>query len=283
VRAGLRTSALTSAALVGFAANSLLCRGALRPGHADAATFTTVRLLSGAVVLAAIARGRPRALVAAGSWASAAALFVYAAAFSFAYLRIGAGVGALLAFGAVQTTMIGWALWTGERPRPAEWGGMGLATAGLLFLVSRGLGAPDPLGAALMLTAGAAWGVYSLRGRASARPLDTTAANFARAVLMTAILSLAARAVGVPVHLTGRGALLACLSGAIASGLGYTIWYAALRGLTATRAAVVQLSVPVLTAAGGVLILGETLTVRLAVAAAAILGGVALAVLGRRA
>ncbi len=264
---------------MGFAANSLLCRGALGPGLADAATFTTVRLVSGAVVLCALARGGPRALLGEGSWPSAAALFAYAAPFSFAYLRIGAGVGALLAFGAVQTTMIAWALRMGERPRPVEWAGIALAVAGVIALVSRGLGAPDPLGACLMLIAGAAWGVYSLRGRSSTRPLETTAANFARAVIFALALSLLAPG---PAHLTARGALLACASGAIASGLGYTVWYAALRGLTATRAAVVQLSVPVLTAFGGVLILGETVTVRLVAAGAAILGGVALAVLGRR-
>lgn len=279
MRPGARTIALTSAALVGFATNSLLCRGALGPGHADAAAFTTIRLLSGAFALLILAGRPPRAVLRAGSWPSAAALFTYAAAFSFAYVRIGAAVGALLAFGAVQATMIAWALRTGERPRAAEWAGMILALAGVVALVAGGLRAPDPLGAALMLTAGAAWGAYSLIGRSTLRPLETTAANFARTVPLTVALSLLAPG---SAHVTARGALLASASGALASGVGYSFWYAALPGLTATRAAVVQLSVPVLTAVGAVLLLGEAITVRLVVSAAAILGGVALAIAGRR-
>jgi drug/metabolite transporter (DMT)-like permease len=279
VRPGARTTAFTAAALVGFAANSLLCRGALGRDHADAATFTSIRLVSGAVALWILARRGPRAILAAGRWPSAAALFTYAAAFSFAYVRIGAAVGALLAFGAVQATMIAWALRTGERPGPAEWGGLALAAGGVTFLVSGGLRAPDPLGAALMLTAGAAWGVYSLIGRSSVRPLETTAGNFARAVPFTIVLSLVAP--GAP-HVDRPGALLAVTSGAIASGVGYSLWYGALPGLTATGAAVVQLSVPVLAALGAVLLLGESLTAQLVVSAAAILGGVALAIGGRR-
>jgi len=280
VRPDARTTAFTAAALVGFAANSLLCRGALGRGHADAATFTTVRLASGALALCILARRGPRAIAAAGRWSSAAALFGYAAAFSFAYVRIGAAVGALLAFGAVQATMIAWALRTGERPGPAEWGGLALAAGGVVFLVSGGLRAPDPVGAALMLTAGVAWGVYSLIGRSSVRPLETTAGNFARAVPFTLALSLLAPG---PAHASRAGLVLAVASGAIASGVGYSLWYGALPGLTATRAAVVQLSVPVLAALGGVLLLGESLTARLVASAAAILGGVALAIVGRRA
>ena len=270
------------AALAGFAANSLLCRAALRPGEADAATFTTIRLATGAVTLWLLARGTRAPILGAGSWRGAVALFAYAAPFSFAYLRIGAGVGALLAFGAVQTTMIAWALRSGERPRPAEWAGLALALGGLVVLVSGGLSAPDPAGAALMLAAGTAWGVYSLIGRASVHPpLATTAANFARALLLSAALSAAA-ALWRPPHLTARGALLAAASGAIASGIGYSLWYAALRGLSATRAAVVQLSVPLFAAAGGVMLLGETITPRLVVAGVAIVGGVAVALASRR-
>jgi drug/metabolite transporter (DMT)-like permease len=268
------------AALAGFAANSLLCRAALGGGHADAASFTTIRLLSGAVALWALTRRSPAAVARAGRWDAAAALFAYAAAFSFAYVRIGAAVGALLAFGAVQATMIAWALRAGERPRPAEWIGIALAVGGVVLLVAGGLSAPDPVGAALMLAAGGAWGVYSLIGRGAVRPLETTAGNFARAVPLTLALSLAAP--GAP-HASARGVLLACASGAIASGVGYSLWYAALPALTATRAAVVQLSVPVLAAFGAVLLLGESLTLRLGLAAAAILGGVALAIAGRRA
>jgi drug/metabolite transporter (DMT)-like permease len=274
-----RTTAFTIAALAGFAANSLLCRAALGGGHADAATFTTIRLVSGALALSVLARRGPGEILRTGRWPSAAALFAYAAAFSFAYVRIGAAVGALLAFGAVQATMIAWALRTGERPRPAEWAGIALAVVGLAVLVAGGLSAPDPVGAALMLLAGIAWGVYSLIGRSVVRPLETTAGNFARAVPLTLALSLVTPEA---THATWRGVLLACASGAIASGVGYSLWYAALPALSATRAAVVQLSVPVLAALGGVLLLGESVTVRLALSAAAILGGVALAITGRR-
>lgn len=278
MRPSARTAALTAAALLGFAANSLLCRAALRPGEADAASFTTVRLATGAFTLWLLAARLRVPILRAGSWPAALALFAYAAPFSFAYLRIGAGVGALLAFGAVQTTMIAWALRSGERPPPVEWAGIALALGGLVALVAGGLTAPDPVGAALMLAAGTAWGVYSLMGRASLHPpLVTTAANFARALLLSVLLTAAAAALRRP-HLTARGALLAAASGAIASGIGYSLWYAALRGLSATRAAVVQLSVPLLAAAGGVMLLGETLTPRLLGSGAAIVGGVALAV-----
>jgi drug/metabolite transporter (DMT)-like permease len=274
----VRTAALTAAALVGFAANSILCRMALQPRLVDAATFTTLRLVSGAVVLLVLARTSAREPASGGSWASAAALFAYAAAFSFAYVRIGAAVGALLLFGAVQATMLLWALRSGERLRPAQWLGLAAALGGLVALVRPGLAAPDPVGAALMLAAGVAWGVYSLRGRGIARPLAATASNFARAVPLTLGLSLAAPG---PIHLTGRGAALAIASGALASGVGYSLWYAALRGLTASRAAVLQLLVPVLAAAAAVMLLGEELGARLALAGAAIIGGVALAV-GRK-
>src|SRR5229473_7406150 len=163
-----RTLLLTLLALIGFAANSLLCRRALGLGLIDPASFTSVRLLSGAAALALILALRGGSPVAGGSWVSALALFAYAAAFSFAYVRIGAAVGALLLFGAVQATMLGWGLFRGERPRAAEWAGLAVALTGLVALVARGLSAPDPIGAALMITAGVAWGVYSLRGRGRA-------------------------------------------------------------------------------------------------------------------
>jgi drug/metabolite transporter (DMT)-like permease len=277
----MRTAALTTAALVGFAANSLLCRMALRPRLVDAATFTSIRMVAGALALLVLGRmaAPPRdAADGGGSWGSAAALFAYAAAFSFAYLRIGAGVGALLLFGAVQATMLAWALSRGERLGWAEWAGLLAAVVGLVALVRPGLSAPDPAGAVLMIAAGAAWGAYSLRGRSASRPLAATAANFARAVPMAVALSLVLLG---SVHLSARGALLAAVSGALTSGVGYSLWYAALAGLTATQAAVVQLSVPVLAAAGAVALLGETLTPRLGACGAIILGGVALAVLGR--
>lgn len=275
-RAAITTTALTTAALVGFAANSILCRMALQPRLIDAASFTTVRLLTGAVVLVALDRaaGSRRRSGAGGSWLSAAALFAYAAAFSFAYVRIGAAVGALLLFGSVQATMLAWALRSGERLYAAQWLGLAMAIGGLAVLVSPGVARPDPAGAALMVGAGAAWGVYTLRGRGTARPLGATAENFARAVPFTLVLSLASAA---PLHVTPAGALLAAASGAVASGVGYSLWYAALRGLTATQAATLQLCVPVLAAAGGVALLGEHVDARLVLSAPAILGGVALA------
>ena len=279
----MRTAALTAAALVGFAANSLLCRMALGPRRVDAATFTSIRIVSGAVTLFLLARlaapPREAAATAAGSWASAVALFAYAAAFSFAYLRIGAGVGAVLLFGAVQATMLAWGLRRGERPGRAEWVGLTAALAGLVALVRPGLSAPDPAGAVLMIAAGIAWGAYSLRGRGATRPLAATASNFARAVPLAGALSIGLLG---SAHADLRGALLAATSGALTSGVGYSLWYAALAGLTSTQAAVVQLSVPVLAAAGGVALLGEMLTPRLVACGGIILGGVALAVLGRR-
>jgi drug/metabolite transporter (DMT)-like permease len=279
----MRTAALTAAALVGFAANSLLCRMALGPRLVDAATFTSIRIVSGAVALFIVGRmaapARNADVSPAGSWASAAALFVYAAAFSFAYLRIGAGVGALLLFGAVQATMLAWGLRRGERLQWPEWAGLTAAVAGLVALVAPGLSAPDTVGAVLMIAAGIAWGAYSLRGRGASRPLAATASNFARAVPLACALSIALLG---SAHADPHGALLAATSGALTSGVGYSLWYAALADLTATQAAIVQLSVPVLAAAGGVVLLGETLTPRLVACGAIILGGVALAVLGRR-
>ena len=282
--AAMRTAGLTAAALVGFAANSLLCRMALRPRLVDAASFTSIRIVSGALALFVLGRmAAPRheagGTAGAGSWASAGALFAYAAAFSFAYVRIGAGVGALLLFGAVQSTMLAWALKRGERLAWPEWAGLLAAVAGLVALTRPGLSAPDPGGAVLMIAAGVAWGAYSLRGREASRPLATTASNFARATPLALALSVALLG---SAHFSGRGALLAIASGAVTSGVGYSLWYAALGGLTATQAAIVQLSVPVLAALGAVALLGETITPRLAVCGATILGGVALAVVGRK-
>jgi len=268
-----RNAALTGAALIAFAANSLLCRAALGPGVIDAGSFTAVRLGSGAVVLALLARPRS-ADRAGGSWASAAALFAYAIAFSFAYRLIPAGSGALILFGSVQATMIGRELGRGGRPHRREWLGLAVALAGLLALTRPGLHAPDPRGAALMAVAGVAWGAYSLRGRGATRPLAATADNFTRSVplaILPLLLPLA------PLRFSVTGVLLAVVSGGIASGLGYVAWYAALRELSASRAAIVQLAVPPLAALGGVLFLGETLEARLLLGGAAILGGIAIA------
>lgn len=281
-RPTLRSAGLTALAMLAFAANSLLCRAALAGGHADAASFTTLRLAGGAVALGLLVRARGSPAPAAGlAWGSAAALFVYALGFSLAYLRIPAGVGALLLFAAVQLTMIGAGLRAGERPRWPEWAGLILSIGGLVVLTRPGLARPDPAGALLMLGAGAAWGLYSLRGRRGGDAVAVNAASFARALPLALAAGALALLLGTT-HLDPVGALLALASGGFASGLGYAVWYSALRGLSATRAAIVQLSVPPLAAAGGVVVLGESLSPRLLVASLLILGGIALAVLGHR-
>jgi drug/metabolite transporter (DMT)-like permease len=282
-RPAWRTATFTVLALIGFAANSLLCRAALENGawRIDAASFTSLRLLSGALVLALLLRVRGGG-ARRGSWGSALALFAYAAGFSLAYVRIPAGVGALLLFGCVQATMLGVGLFRGERPRPLEWLGLAMALGGLLVLRLPGATAPDPLGATLMAGAGVAWGVYSLRGRGNADPLAATADNFLRSVPMTVALSVLGLLTLEAPRATPMGVGLAVASGALASGVGYSLWYAALPHLTAMRAAVVQLAVPVVAAAGGVLLLGETLTVRLVGAGSALLCGVLLALTARQ-
>lgn len=275
-----RIVALTSLAMIAFACNSLLCRIALKDTGIDAATFTTVRLISGALTLGVIVRMRHGLQAGDGNWPSAVALFVYAAAFSFAYLSLPASTGALLLFGAVQATMIGYGLWAGERLQKLQLVGLLLALGGLAGLLSPGLSAPPLSGALLMLSAGVAWGIYSLRGRGAGDPTKVTAGNFLRAAPLAAALSLAALA---DATLDAAGLTCAVASGALASGVGYVVWYAALPALKATSAATVQLSVPVIAAMGGVVFLGESLTPRLVSAAAAILGGIALVVLQKRA
>jgi drug/metabolite transporter (DMT)-like permease len=272
----MRTAILTLTALVAFAANSILCRLALRGATIDAASFTSLRLVSGAVALALIQLARGGGF--AGNWISAAALFLYAAPFSFAYLSLSAGTGALILFGAVQATMISAGLRDGERPHRLEWTGLLTALGGLVYLVLPGLVAPPLLGSVLMACAGVSWGIYSLRGRGVARPIAVTAGNFLRTVPIALLVNVA---LARNVHLSGRGALLAVTSGAVTSGVGYVIWYAAIRNITATHAASVQLSVPLLTALGGVLFLGEILTTRLILSTVLILGGVAVALRGR--
>jgi drug/metabolite transporter (DMT)-like permease len=283
LRPGLAAAGLTTVAMLAFAANSLLCRLALQQDRIDPATFGAVRLLAGALVLAAIVRIGRRPQGQDGGWRSAALLFAYVALFSFAYVSLAAGTGALILFGAVQLTMLGVGLLRGERFAPAGWLGLALAMAGLAVLLLPGAAAPSPGGAVLMAGAGVAWGGYSLRGRASgsnpADPLAATAAAFLRAAPLGILLALAFAPL---LHADARGVALAVASGALTSGLGYVVWYAALRRLTALRAAAVQLSVPLIAALGGVLLLDEAFTLRLGVAALAILGGIAL-VLGSRA
>jgi drug/metabolite transporter (DMT)-like permease len=273
----VQTIALTLIALVAFAANSLLCRLALGGHLIDATTFTTIRLGSGAAMLAALQGLRRGAIT--GSWISALWLFVYALPFSLAYFTLTAGTGALILFGAVQITMLTMAIAAGSPPNRWETLGILSAVAGLSYLVWPGLAAPSPSGAALMAVAGAAWGVYTLRGRRMSDPLALTAGNFVRAAPLAAVVSLASVA-RVEVH--PSGVILAAVSGAVTSGLGYVIWYTALPHLTAVRAAAVQLGVPILAAIGGVVFLDETVTSRLGFGAVLVLGGVALALFGRR-
>jgi drug/metabolite transporter (DMT)-like permease len=276
----VRTAVCAAAALACFAGNSLLCRMALASGQIDAASFTAVRLASGAALLALLAGGR-RAPRGAGAWVAGGALFLYAAPFSVAYLQLGAATGALILFAVVQATMIGWGLLRGERPSAGAWTGFAIAIGGLIALLLPGVSAPPLAGAAAMAAAGIAWGVYSLRGRRSAGDARAvSAANFL-ATLPLAAVFVAAWALTHDLHLTARGAALAAISGALASGLGYALWYAALRGLSATRAAILQLTVPVLATAAAVVWLHEPLTARFVLSGMAILGGVGLVIRAR--
>jgi len=278
---GARTMLLTAVAMLAFAANSLLCRLALQQPIIDPASFGSVRLISGAFALALIVRIQPaRSAPSRPDWLAAMMLFAYVACFSFAYLTLSAGTGALILFGAVQVTMFGAGLRAGESFRPVAWAGLLLAVGGLVYLVSPGLSAPPLVGAVLMATAGVAWGAYSLRGRAVADPLVSTAGNFLRAAPFAIGLSLL---LATHAHATVPGVALAIVSGALTSGIGYVIWYAALNGLSAMRAATVQLSVPPIAAFGGALLLSEVITPRLALASAAILGGIALVLSSRAA
>ncbi|MFO7683121.1 MAG: DMT family transporter [Chloroflexota bacterium] len=271
-----RIITLTSLAMVAFAGNSLLCRVALKHTSIDAASFTTIRLVSGAVMLWLVVQMRRGTYAGGGNWLSAFALFAYAAGFSFAYVSLPAATGALLLFGAVQATMIGYGVWAGERLLKWQLIGLVLALGGLVGLLLPGLSAPPLYGSALMLGAGVAWGIYSLRGKGAGDPTRVTAGNFLRAVPIAVALCMTVLN-GLTVDTAGFWYAVA--SGALTSGMGYAIWYTVLPALKATNAATVQLSVPVIAAAGGVVILGEPITLRLVLASVAILGGIALVIL----
>jgi drug/metabolite transporter (DMT)-like permease len=280
MRIDARTAACTVAALVAFAGNSVLCRLALGGASIDAATFSTVRLAGGAgMLLAATAMRRPADMRLEGSWISAAVLFLYAIPFSFAYNTLSAATGALILFGAVQLTMVLAGIRAGERPHWSQWLGLTLALGGLLYLVLPGLTAPPLAGSMLMTIAGVMWGIYSLRGRGASNPLTLNTSNFVRALPLAVLVSAVAYR---RVHVSSNGLMLALASGAITSGLGYVVWYTALRRLTATRAAVVQLVVPILAGAGGVVFLDESVSARLVLSGAAVLSGIALALTGGR-
>ena len=271
-------------ALVAFAANSILCRLALGQRAIDAATFTSIRLTSGALALLLLTAVIPRPASKesrAGSWTSALLLFLYAMPFSFAYVSLGVANGALILFLSVQATMLLGAIRTGERIHWLEWLGIVAAIGGLVVLVAPGLSAPNPAGAALMTVAGVAWGIYSLRGRSSTDPIGDTAANFLRAVPFALAAGAGSAAAFGSAHLSTRGLILAVGSGVLASGVGYVAWFAALRHLKALQAAALQLTVPVIAAAGGILLLSERISMRLVLSALLILGGVGLAVGGR--
>jgi drug/metabolite transporter (DMT)-like permease len=286
----VRVMTLTTLALLAFAGNSVLCRLVLKEGSIDAASFTSIRMISGALMLWLIVLVHRRSARIGGNWWSALALFVYAAGFSFAYLSLPAALGALLLFGAVQATMIGYGIWMGEELRILQRAGLALALVGLVVLLAPGLSAPPLWGSLLMAMAGIAWGIYSLRGKVVSDPLQVTAGNFLRTIPLVVLLMLFMQGrvllggdsfnhnfFGTAV-LSSSGILYAVLSGALASGVGYTIWYGVLPALKATTAASVQLSVPVITAVGGVIFLSEALTLRLLLASVAILGGIALVI-----
>ena len=284
----MRVAVLTLVSLTAFAGNSLLARAALRDTGIDAASFTSIRIVSGALAPWLIVRVRndPGASAGAGSWPSAFALFAYAAAFSFAYLTLTAATGALLLFGTVQVTMIGSGRIHGERLHGVQGPGLLLAVTGLVVLLLPGLSAPPLGGAVVMIAAGFSWGVYSLRGRrVVARgqdPTVETGGNFARATPIALGLLGIAWVLPAGLHVDAAGAALAVTSGAITSGMGYAVWYSALKGLASVTAASVQLSVPVLTAVAGVALLSEPLTLRIMLASTAVVGGIAMVILARR-
>jgi len=280
VKIGGRTAVCTSGALVAFAGNSVLTRVALGRGTIDAATFSTVRIAAGAAMLLVVtALSRSREFRFNGSWPSAVVLFFYVIPFSFAYASLTAGTGALILFGAVQVTMMLAALIVGERPHHLQWYGLALALAGLIYLVLPGLKAPPLSGSLLMAIAGIMWGIYSILGRGTRNPLQLNMGNFVRTLpLVISVSVLTAR----QSHISTNGLLLALASGAITTGLGYVLWYTALRNLTTTGAAIVQLLVPVLAGAGGVVFLNETISFRLLLSAIVVLGGIALALTGGR-
>jgi drug/metabolite transporter (DMT)-like permease len=275
-----RISLLTLLAMTAFAGNSLLCRMALKHTAIDAASFTTIRLCCGALMLWLLVSLRSAKSVGTGNWRSGAALFVYAGGFSYAYLSLPAATGALLLFGAVQATMIGYGVACGERLRWPQLAGLLLALGGLVGLLLPGLSAPPAAASMMMLAAGVAWGVYSLRGKGAGDATRVSAGNFLRALPIAVALNLL---VLNRVTLDGAGIGYAVASGALASALGYAVWYTVLPALRATQAATVQLSVPVFTALGGVLFLGEALSARQVLASVAILGGIALVILEKKA
>lgn len=275
-----KTTILTGLALIAFAANSVLCRLALGNEAIDAASFTVIRLLSGAIVLFLIIRFTQKntELSTNGSWIASLMLFLYAITFSYAYISLDTGTGALILFGSVQITMILLSLISGTRLHYTEWAGVIIAFTGFVYLILPGVTTPSTVGFLLMAAAGVAWGIYTLKGRGSQNPLMDTAYNFFRTIPLVILLTIITIS---HANYSSEGVLLALLSGGITSGIGYTIWYIALGGLSATQAAVLQLLVPVIAALGGVIFVSETITVRLTISAAMVIGGILMVVLGK--
>ena len=277
----LKTLTFTGLALIAFAANSVLSRMALGEHTIDAASYTIVRLASGALILLLILTIQKKKSLShtGGSWFASSMLFLYAITFSFAYITLGVGIGALILFGSVQITMILLSILSGNRLHISEWVGVLIAFAGFVYLILPGVTTPSAVGFLLMTVAGIAWGIYTLKGRGSKNPLRDTAFNFIRTLPFIIILATITYS---NAKYSPFGILLAALSGAIASGIGYTIWYSALGGLSVSQAAVVQLSVPIIAALGGVMFVSEVITLRLTVSTILILGGILLVVLGRQ-
>lgn len=267
-------------ALIAFAGNSILCRLALGGDAIDASSFTSIRLLSGIVVLILILQfsGKNSAQSSTGSWGAAAMLFLYAIAFSFAYISLDTGVGALILFGAVQITMILVGLFSGNRLHYSELAGTAIAFSGFVYLVLPTLSTPSVFGFLLMTIAGVAWGLYTLLGRGSRNPVGDTAYNFLRTLPLVLILIALSFS---QAEFTSRGILLAVVSGAVTSGLGYTLWYIALGGLTSMQAAALQLLVPLIAAIGGVIFASEIISLRLVISSVLILGGISFVIFGR--
>jgi drug/metabolite transporter (DMT)-like permease len=278
----IKTILFTGLALIAFAANSVLCRLALGGSAIDASTFTIVRLLSGVIVLTVILNiskiNSNSSPSTKGSWPASIALFLYAFTFSFAYVTLETATGALILFGSVQITMILLTIFSGNRLHISEWVGMAIAFAGFVYLVLPGVTTPSVIGFFLMTVSGIAWGVYTLKGRGSKSPIMDTAYNFLRTLPCVIILAIITMKYA---HYSAEGILLAALSGGIASGIGYMIWYIALSGLSVTQAAVLQLLVPVIAAFGGIIFVSESISLRLAVSSTMILGGILMVVLGR--
>jgi len=275
-----KTIFFTVLALIAFAANSVLCRSALGENLIDPASFTSIRLLSGGVMLMVILQfnRKNKSSATKGSWLASIMLFLYAAAFSFAYITLDTGTGALILFAAVQITMILVSIVSGNKLHATEWIGLTIAFLGFVYLILPGITTPSAAGFSLMTIAGIAWGFYTIKGQASKNPLFDTAYNFSRSILFILILMIITFQFS---HISSKGILLAMISGGITSGIGYTIWYVALGGLSITQAAVVQLSVPVIAALGGVVFVSEQITLRYILASLLILGGILIVVLGK--